>query len=363
MPYYASIKGSMMAIVVGDTVKEAPIGDQLLDFVYYDLKKFKHQLDKLLAQLADSEEPVTKDIFSQIDEENIYLHFFAELLLEILADNDLKTKSGFDEFCDEFAEEMKSVRQVPFFAKTDYKTAGVFFWKSLVFAHALIVQEQLKDQLEFCMNSSNDKALRGLQPMQRLFLLEQWNKSNGDKGIYFEGELFSTRILMDKTILFPKGGSLNDWAELLKKEDPTILEMTELPNGHALLRYEMMHMVMQDVQIKLCANCGRYFINTGRSDKEYCPRPIDGQPDKTCEAVGALLKHQNKAKNSAIIQEYNTAYKRANSNKRIGNLTEKEFKAWSIQAREKRDLCLEGKITQDEFVEWLNQDRIYKKRS
>jgi len=367
MSYYAKIEGNRMTIAVsaGKTnyrQMALPVGERLLDFVYYDLIKLNEQLDRVFSLCMNVREIDAAAVISGTDEANIYLRFFSELLVDTLADGKWNTKQGFASLCKQYPQEVAFLRQHPQFAKMNYKSAGKAFLIGIFSSHAMAMQEFLKSHLAFCMNSANDDALRGLKPMQRLYLYEQWRKSKGEQPLYFETETYSSRMLVSKAISFPVGGTLSDWAELLKKEDPAITEMAELQNGYALMRYEMMHMVMQDVQIKLCANCDRYFINTGRSDKEYCPRPLDGQPDKTCESVGALLKHQNKVKNSATIQEYNTAYKRANSSKRIGNLTEKEFKAWSKEAREKRDLCLEGKLSREDFSEWLNQDRIYRKR-
>jgi len=358
MLYYARINKDMMQIITSNTDRVFAVGEQLLDFVYYDLIRLNERLDKICSHVWGTD---TADITVEADD-NIYLRFFSELLIDTLAAGDWHTEQGFDRLCKQYPQEAAFIRQHPHFANADYKV-GKGFLIGIFSSHAMAMQEFLKSQLEFCMNSTGDKVLQGLKPMQRLFLYEQWRKSKGEQPLYFEIETYSSRMLVDKPVSFPSDGSINDWAELLKRENPTITEMAELPNGYALMRYEMMQMVMQDVQIKLCANCERYFINTGRSDKEYCSRPIDGQPEKTCESIGALLKFQNKAKNSAAIREYNTAYKRANSSKRIGNLADKEFKAWSKEAREKRDLCLAGKITQDEFVEWLNQDRIYKKRA
>jgi len=367
MSYYAKIVGNMMTIAVNASgveyrQTELPIGERLLDFVYYDLIKLNEQLDRVFSLCINVREIDAAAVISKTDEANIYLRFFSELLVDTLADGSWNTKQGLVRFRKQYPQEVAFLRQHPSFTKTDNKSVSKGFLIGIFLTHAMAMQEFLKSQLEFCMNNTSDHVLRDLSPTQRLYLYEQWRKSKGEQPLYFECESYSTRLLVDKQITFPADGSLSDWASLLRKENPTITEMAELPNAYALMRYEMMHMVMQDIQIKLCANCRRYFINTGRSDKEYCSRPIDGQLEKTCESVGALLKHQNRAKNSAIIQEYNTAYKRANSNKRIGNLTEKEFKAWSKEAREKRDLCLDEKIMQDEFVEWLNQDRIYKKR-
>ena len=39
-------------------------------------------------------------------------------------------------------------------------------------------------------------------------------------------------------------------------------------------------------------------------------------------------------------------------------MTKEEFSQWSKEAREKRDLCVAGKLSLEEFVAWLDQDKI-----
>jgi hypothetical protein len=39
-------------------------------------------------------------------------------------------------------------------------------------------------------------------------------------------------------------------------------------------------------------------------------------------------------------------------------MTKEEFAVWSAEAREKRDLCLAGKLSLEEFVAWLDSDKM-----
>jgi hypothetical protein len=43
-------------------------------------------------------------------------------------------------------------------------------------------------------------------------------------------------------------------------------------------------------------------------------------------------------------------------------MTQAEFLEWSDEARKKRDQCIAGMMSKDEFVKWVNNDRLYKKR-
>jgi len=39
-------------------------------------------------------------------------------------------------------------------------------------------------------------------------------------------------------------------------------------------------------------------------------------------------------------------------------MTKDEFAAWSKEAREKRDKCVAGKLPLEEFVAWLDSDKM-----
>ena len=156
--------------------------------------------------------------------------------------------------------------------------------------------------------------------------------------------------------------SIEELADMLKKQKPQIAEMTVLPTGWALMRFELMKMISQSVSIKKCANCGRYFILDGRSDIAYCSRPLADQPGKTCQDVGALKKYMDKVHADPIRKEFHKAYKRNHSRVRVGTMTQTEFLEWSDEAREKRDQCIAGGMGKDEFMEWVNGDRRYRRR-
>ena len=60
-----------------------------------------------------------------------------------------------------------------------------------------------------------------------------------------------------------------------------------------------------------------------------------------------------------IRQSRNTkrSYKAHNARIRYGLMTREEFQAWSKEARQKRDRCVAGELSLEEFVAWLDSDR------
>jgi len=142
---------------------------------------------------------------------------------------------------------------------------------------------------------------------------------------------------------------------------PEIVELYEVDTIKDLLRFEFVKMIEQDIFIKKCKNCERFFIPKRRADAEYCDR-IYGDSQRRCSEIGATLRYERKVAGNPILEAYSKAYKRFNSRTRAKKMTQVEFLAWSEQARKLRDECMAGTLSFDEFAEWLEQGRIRKKR-
>ena len=366
MPYYARVTGSRMKVLIEDNgelcrISEELVGEQLLDFVYYDLKKLNKALDHAYSLAVSVRESDFNIIFKELDTENIYLRFFAELFLDTLLLDRPASKEGFNLLCSRFPNEVAFLQRQKEFKNISYRTISKPFIIGVFSVHAMGLQEFMKSQLEFCIASANEKLYQGLTPTERLFIYEQWRKAQGDQPIYFQKDTFSSRLVISKNIEVGKKYLIENLAEQIQKEKPEISEMTVLTDAWMLMRYEMMKILTEAITIKKCANCGRYFIPDGRSDMEYCTRALADQPGKTCQSVGAMLKHRDKVKSDPVHKEYNKAYKRNHSRVHTGLMSQAEFLVWSDEARDKRDKCLAGELEQERFYKWLNRDRLYKK--
>ena len=368
MPYYARLQDNNMQIFIetdGQIANQriAITGSQLLDFIYYDLKKLNNALDEAYVFATSVRNPDFNYLLNKMDTDNIYLRFFADLFLDTLINDAPTTKAGYNKLCDKFNREVAFLKQYKAFAQITYRTVSKPFLIGVFSVHALTMQTFMKEQLEFCVNSTDDKEYRNLSPTERLYIYEQWRKAQGEQPLYFNADTFSSRLIINESMPKNDAYSTKELAHMLKKNKPQISEMTVLPNGWALMRFELMKMITQGVMVKKCENCNRYCIPDGRSDIEYCTRSLSDQHDKTCQSIGALKKHQQKTQKNPIHKEYSRAYKRNHSRVGAGSMSQSEFLAWSDEAREKRDLCLAGKIDSFTFKEWLNKDRKYKKRS
>ncbi|MPM37066.1 hypothetical protein SDC9_83672 [bioreactor metagenome] len=78
---------------------------------------------------------------------------------------------------------------------------------------------------------------------------------------------------------------------------------------------------------------------------------------KPCNEIGASRICTAKLQTDPILKVYKKAYSRMDSQKCWGSIDQKEFNDWSWQAIEKRDRCLAGEISLDEFQEWLDKTK------
>ena len=367
MAYYARMFDNKMQVLIEGqnglrSQKESLIGEQLLDFVYYDLAKLNKALDQAYSFAYHVKDPDFEWILKKLDIQNIYLRFFVELFLDAMNYDKPDTKAGFELLCSKYPQEVEFLKQNDKFRNVNHRTISKPFLIGVFSSHALGMQSFMNQQLEFCVEGSNDEEYMKLKPIERLYIYEQWRTSKGEQPLYFETDTFSSQLVISEEIQEEGDFSIEELADKLKKQKPQIAEMTVLPSGWALMRFELMKMITQEVFIKKCANCKRYFILDGRTDVEYCSRPLTNQPEKACKDIGALNKYMGKVNADPIRKEYHRAYKRNHSRLRVGTMTQAEFLEWSDEAQEKRDLCLSGEMEKDNFFEWINSDRKYKKR-
>jgi len=366
MSYYLKMNKDEMAIYVEgdkDLLKryEGIVGQQLLDFIYYDLRDLNDLLDQTYSLATNMRNPGFDYFLKRADDTNIYFRFFVELFLETITSDTLKTKKGFEDLCNRFSGEASVLKKEAQFANISYRSISKPFLIGIFSLHAMGMQEFMKTQLEFCVNSNTAMQYSSLSPTERLYIYEQWRKAKGEQPLYFETNSFFSQLVITEAFKLNIEFSIDELANMIKAKKPEISEMTVLDTGWALMRYELMKLVTQGVVVKRCANCSRYFIPGGRSDTEYCSRPLEGQSNKTCQTVGALARHQDKIKSDPVYKEYKKAYKRYHSRVRTGSMKQVVFFEWSEKAQEKRDLCIAGKLDFDKFVEWLNKDRVYKR--
>ena len=132
----------------------------------------------------------------------------------------------------------------------------------------------------------------------------------------------------------------------------TFTEVLYPKNIYDMIDYFVREFVKQEQPVRICKNCNRYFALSGRSDAEYCNRPIDDK-GRTCRDVGAIKVWTEKRKDDDVFKVYRREYKKRFGWIRAGKIEQEDFYAWSEKAREQKAKCDAGEISLQEFVRWL----------
>jgi hypothetical protein len=141
-----------------------------------------------------------------------------------------------------------------------------------------------------------------------------------------------------------------------------VAQLYIIDNIEDLYRFEFIKMIEHEIYIKKCKNCERFFIPKRRVDAEYCDR-IWGDTNRRCNEIGATIRYEKRVAENPILEAHKKAYRRFNSRTRTKKMTQSDFMAWSDEAAQKRDECLAGRLSFDEFAAWLEQWRIRKGKS
>jgi len=133
-----------------------------------------------------------------------------------------------------------------------------------------------------------------------------------------------------------------------------VVQLTVLQTIDDILRYELVQLLTQNIKYKLCKNCGKLFIPSGRSDSLYCNRIMPGQ-EKPCNVIGANIAAKKKVNENPALALYRQAYQRLNKRVEYDYMTQEGFNTWKALALEKREQCVSGGLPYDDFKAWIDE--------
>lgn len=116
----------------------------------------------------------------------------------------------------------------------------------------------------------------------------------------------------------------------------------------------LMEVLTQNVIIRQCKNCNKYFIPVNRSDEVYCSNEYkDG---KTCKQIGFWQIKKKKYEEDEFARLYRNTYqqkllrvKRNPDNKEYVE----DFEKFKEGAKHMKEAVLSGEKTEDDFKKWL----------
>jgi len=215
-------------------------------------------------------------------------------------------------------------------------------------AYYKAMQTYLRDLLEqvFDISESEDTALR-------YFTLQKQLGEESYPPFTFDHVQYGTAV-KGVSGLYPYDGFLEE--EPSNNAQTLVTELLETEDCEAFAEFLLYRYLQEDLHLRKCKYCGRYFATHGRAKLEYCDRLIENST-KTCREMGSLRLYEQRKMEDPAVREYKRSYKTHNARIRYGLMTREEFTAWSAEARAKRDACSAGELPLDEFVAWLNSDK------
>lgn len=134
----------------------------------------------------------------------------------------------------------------------------------------------------------------------------------------------------------------------------------ELFQNNGQIRFDSMldmylnYFIENNIRIKKCKNCGKYFIPNNK--QMYCDNPSPQNEKYTCRQLSCDVRKSDDVKYKIYRRNYIVQTNKKNNNLHIPNIQEKFF-VWNENARKKLTECRNNEITLEEFKQWFKQNK------
>ena len=243
--------------------------------------------------------------------------------------------------------------------------------------YLIALQKEYLELIEFCFDENfYPNALGNLFPSERFAIYRHYHDLPTN-AIRTETVSFSSRLMGGPEMPYGMSAKAvvqrfqnapkptNDHAALAEKlgiSTETLIAAITVPHflnvqyqfGAVanILELEFTKMLEANVRFRKCKRCGKYFIMKGNYDTNYCDRVAEGET-RNCQELAAAENYKAKIAGDKAIPIYNRYYKRYAARVRVKQIKEADFKKWKYQAIALRNDCSAGKITVEEYIQWM----------
>lgn len=219
------------------------------------------------------------------------------------------------------------------------------------------VREDFISDINYLFNVNLSEKIKDLSPLQRFYVLTMI-KNNSKALSNFANDKLNI-ALGDLSRLNTPLSIIDDeqaieMAKVNKDKILTIPYTFESKDILQLLIIELQEIVCMDkFEIKKCKNCGKYFVPEKRTDELYCNNIYED--GKTCKEIGSFKVKQKMINDD--LRTYRNVYQKLllRTRRNPDNMQyEKEFEKFKEDNRKMREKIDKGKVTYEEYVEWLN---------
>jgi len=195
------------------------------------------------------------------------------------------------------------------------------------------LQSIFKELLEFCVNENEIYKDLSLLERYYLYLRKAGKAYITAPGMryspYFEYGFFTGTHLKSDSVT-------QQDIEYIKKYPFVGRFYVNCQTVKDFVFFEFYTIISQDIEIKKCHRCGKYFIQKGNYHTDYCDRVPEGKRH-TCKKLAAIEARAEKLKSNPILKEFEKAYKRNYARRKNDIMSPAEFSEWSNKATAERD--------------------------
>ena len=214
------------------------------------------------------------------------------------------------------------------------------------------------EDIKYIYNLNDLEELSNLSPAKRLHILKNSKKVSEIIKIY------------DSKNLKLSFNNFGDFTALSITEEEDAQEVAKILDVDTLAPYcftstniiqtfiiELAELTSIDnIEIKQCKNCGKYFVPDNRADEIYCSNIYEN--GKTCKEVGHFRTKQKLMKENDDLRIYRNVYQKLLLRTRRNPMNdeyEKEFIEFKKKNAELKEKISNGRLTQEEYMKWLNE--------
>ena len=207
------------------------------------------------------------------------------------------------------------------------------------------------------LNDYTQKLSKGLTREQKFFVFNQIN----NKPFKEISNNFKTINSLDYTYEYVDTKVPELVISIIKAMDPEgtdisreyIYETDNLYTAFYIMLYNIIS--IKDWYVKICGNCGRYFI-TSKATVAYCDRIVEDR--LTCRDVGIKEQQKRKGEKEPVYKKYRQMYaQKAMTIKRNPDIPsyKTKYEKWKKEAKQFIKDIKDGKKTYNEFDKWLEK--------
>lgn len=216
--------------------------------------------------------------------------------------------------------------------------------------------EDLVRDVQYIYNMNGLAELEGLTPYQRYFAMV--NSDRFSKVIkHYDNAKNKISFYALEWINKYNFYAREDVTLKLAKKDivdaPFFYECEDIIQA---LIIELSVLVSNNIEIKNCKNCGKYFVPENRSDEIFCNNVYEN--NKTCREIGYFKVKQKAIHENEVMRMYRNVYQKLllRVRRNPDNVQyARDFEAFKEQNIRKKELLEKCKITEDEYLEWLKK--------